>query len=107
MDLSHVSSRSWRLRSVLRAWPLARPAPGADRAADGPLAKFADRDKTGTTAAPKNSIGSQAVATQPLTSRVSLEAEGMGFEPTTPFGAPDFESGRWPIRLPSEASTLI
>ena len=25
----------------------------------------------------------------------------MGFEPTTPFGAPDFESGRWPIRLPS------
>ena len=25
----------------------------------------------------------------------------MGFEPTTPFGAPDFESGRWPVRLPS------
>ena len=29
------------------------------------------------------------------------EAEGMGFEPTTHFWAPDFESGRWPIRLPS------
>jgi len=25
----------------------------------------------------------------------------MGFEPTTPCGAPDFESGRWPVRLPS------
>ena len=26
----------------------------------------------------------------------------MGFEPTTPCGAPDFESGRWPVRLPSQ-----
>ena len=34
---------------------------------------------------------------------VLKSAEGMGFEPTTPCGAPDFESGRWPIRLPSEA----
>ena len=25
----------------------------------------------------------------------------MGFEPTTPCGASDFESDRWPIRLPS------
>ena len=31
----------------------------------------------------------------------NLTAEGMGFEPTTPFGASDFESDRWPIRLPS------
>ncbi len=31
-----------------------------------------------------------------------VKAEGMGFEPTTPCGAPDFESGRWPVRLPSE-----
>ena len=30
-----------------------------------------------------------------------VKAEGMGFEPTTPCGAPDFESGRWPVRLPS------
>src|SRR6476659_1836180 len=30
-------------------------------------------------------VGSfQAVANQPLTSRISFEAEGMGFEPTTP-----------------------
>ena len=27
----------------------------------------------------------------------------MGFEPTTPFGASDVESDRWPIRLPSQA----
>jgi hypothetical protein len=33
--------------------------------------------------------------------RVSLLAEGRGLEPPTPCGAPDFESGRWPIRLPS------
>jgi hypothetical protein len=25
----------------------------------------------------------------------------MGFEPTIHFWTPDFESGRWPIRLPS------
>jgi hypothetical protein len=35
-----------------------------------------------------------------------LEAEGMGFEPTTPCGAPDFESGRWPVRLPSITPNL-
>ena len=31
----------------------------------------------------------------------------MGFEPTTPFGASDFESDRWPIRLPSEPTDRI
>jgi integrase len=35
------------------------------------------------------------------------KAEGMGFEPTTPFGASDFESDRWPIRLPSESSHFL
>lgn len=34
-------------------------------------------------------------------SQAGLEAEGMGFEPTTGFPASDFESDRWPIRLPS------
>ena len=29
-------------------------------------------------------------------------AEGKGLEPSTPCGAPDFESGRSPIRIPSE-----
>ncbi len=32
---------------------------------------------------------------------MDARAEGMGFEPTTPYGASDFESDRWPIRLPS------
>ena len=58
-------------------------------------------DKTWTTAGSENTIGSQALNYSGLTSRVSFQAEGMGFEPTTPCGAPDFESGRWPIRLPS------
>jgi hypothetical protein len=31
------------------------------------------------------------------------KAEGMGFEPTTHCWASDFESDRWPVRLPSEA----
>ena len=32
---------------------------------------------------------------------ISNKAEGKGFEPSTPFGASDFESDRWPIRIPS------
>ena len=35
------------------------------------------------------------------------KAEGMGFEPTTPFGAPHFQCGRWPIRLPSEVAPVL
>jgi hypothetical protein len=31
----------------------------------------------------------------------TTRAEGRGLEPPTGFPAPDFESGRWPIRLPS------
>ena len=30
----------------------------------------------------------------------------MGFEPTTHFWASDFESDRWPIRLPSGSASL-
>jgi hypothetical protein len=37
----------------------------------------------------------------PSRDRENKEAEGMGFEPTIHFWTPDFESGRWPIRLPS------
>ena len=53
-----------------------------------------DKDKTGTTMSPENNTGPQVVAMQQLASRVSLEAEGKGFEPSTGFPAPDFESGR-------------
>ena len=61
----------------------------------------ATRDKTGTSACQKYTSGSQLQARKQLTNLVYMEAEGMGFEPTTPCGAPDFESGRWPVRLPS------
>ena len=43
-----------------------------------------DRDKRGTTAVLENDHGSQMAENKPNTSRVSFEAEGMGFEPTTP-----------------------
>jgi hypothetical protein len=40
-------------------------------------------------------------------SQSSSQAEGKGFEPSTPFGASDFESDRWPIRIPSESFGMI
>ena len=36
------------------------------------------------------------------TTMLDLEAEGKGFEPSTHYWASDFESDRWPIRIPSE-----
>ena len=70
-------------------------SPAAGGAVPGSL------DKSWTTAYSENEVGSQPLVSQAVASRVSSEAEGMGFEPTTPCGAPDFESGRWPVRLPS------
>ena len=49
-------------------------------------------DKTWTTGGQENEAGSQVLAIASLTSHVSFRAEGMGFEPTTPCGASDFES---------------
>jgi hypothetical protein len=51
-----------------------------------------DRDKTGTSTSLENNTSSQAIGDQQLASRVSFEAEGKGFEPSTGFPAPDFES---------------
>ncbi len=65
------------------------------------LTEVGERDKTRTSAGPENGKGAQWVKNKPNASRRSLEAEGRGFEPPTPCGAPDFESGCWPIRLPS------
>ena len=65
------------------------------------MSQIAILDKNWTSTGSKNKAGSQALVTKQLASRVSFLAEGMGFEPTTPCGAPDFESGRWPVRLPS------
>jgi len=53
---------------------------------------FCDLDKNGTSGASANEQGSQVPIFQDVASLGSIEAEGMGFEPTTPFGAPDFES---------------
>jgi hypothetical protein len=85
---------------------MAAPANGSGLAGAGvdPLVTVERvRDKTGTNSGTPNNVGSQMVATAPLASRVSFAAEGRGLEPPTPYGAPDFESGCWPIRLPSGA----
>ena len=54
--------------------------------------EVANRDKTGTSGQPENNNGSQAIAIQQLASPVSFAAEDKGFEPSTGFPAPDFES---------------
>ncbi len=94
--------------ALTTAWPLGadqnrnsiRPTKAelsSSAAQDGSL------DNSWTRAVPQNRAGSQVLIDKQLASRVSFLAEGMGFEPTTPCGAPDFESGRWPVRLPSSA----
>ena len=79
------------------------PVAGAGWSAAAELSEsqFWPLAKTGTSWGAGNEVGPQGYVWKALASRVSFRAEGMGFEPTTPFGAPDFESGRWPIRLPS------
>jgi hypothetical protein len=80
---------------------VARPARGMETGVDVPICEVINRDKTGTNPVPKYKSGSQVAENKPHASHVSLEAEGRGFEPPTAFAAPDFESGCWPIRLPS------
>ena len=48
--------------------------------------------KTWTTGVQEKEAGSQVLATASLTSPVSFQAEGKGFEPATPCGAPHFQS---------------
>ena len=57
------------------------------------ICEVLDRDKTGTNSSRKNETGSQTAKSKPNASRVSFGAEGKGFEPSTGFPAPDFESG--------------
>ena len=64
-------------------------------------AEASNRDKTGTNNGSENTAGPQVLALRAVRDCRSFLAEGMGFEPTTPCGASDFESDRWPIRLPS------
>ena len=61
-------------------------------ASAGTAAEARGRDKTGTNARCQNKAGSQGVMFEHLASLKLVDAEGMGFEPTTPCGASDFES---------------
>lgn len=56
-------------------------------------ARCGHRDKTGTTGVQEKAKGSQGLVFSALTSRFSFQAEGTGFEPATPYGAPHFECG--------------
>ncbi len=78
-----------------------RIVPGPTAAAGGHEPEEPTMAKTWTSGAPAQGVQSQPSLQQVVETRGSSIAEGMGFEPTTPCGAPDFESGRWPIRLPS------
>jgi len=51
-------------------------------------------DKTGTTRGSANHLAAEMLTDKLLAAAFSFVAEGMGVEPTTPCGAPDFESGR-------------
>ena len=55
----------------------------------------------------RNEAGSQVLAIASLTSPVSFSAEGMGFEPTTPCGASDFESQNGVVVIPLPFSCLF
>ena len=50
-------------------------------------------DKTWTTRGQERDAGSQVSAITALASHGSFRAEGKGFEPSTGYPAPDFESG--------------
>jgi hypothetical protein len=50
------------------------------------------RDKTGTNLLPRNEVGSLPAKNKPIARCFSFEAEDKGFEPSTGFPAPDFES---------------
>ena len=58
-----------------------------------PGAESANRDKSGTTRGFETANDSQVALNKTLASRVSFAAEGTGFEPATPCGAPHFECG--------------
>src|SRR3954468_12373681 len=98
-------------RPVAVMIPFAAPgAPATNMMAPGapPVLAEMNRDKTGTNASAKKERGSLIAENKPKASRGSFEAEGRGLEPPTAYAAPDFESGCWPIRLPSrvEATQL-
>ena len=84
----------------------ARPGQNANQEAALPRISTAHpevrrRDKRGTNGYGPETTNPQGIAVQHLADSQSLEAEDMGFEPTTHCWASDFESDRWPVRLSS------
>ena len=71
---------------------LSTPAATTRSGGAPPILAETKRDKTGTSTIPKNTSGSQTAKNKPNASRGSFLAEGKGFEPSTGFPAPDFES---------------
>jgi hypothetical protein len=59
-----------------------------------PIRLETNRDKTGTNPLPRNAAASQMAKNMAKAGCISFEAEGKGFEPSTGFPAPDFESSR-------------
>ena len=57
-------------------------------------ATFRQRDKTGTTWGPRNSVAAEVLRSEQLAATFSFAAEGTGVEPATPCGAPHFQCGR-------------
>ena len=55
--------------------------------------EVADRVRAEGRGDPPNGDGSQLLTTEQVASRVFPKAEGKGFEPSTPCGAPHFECG--------------
>ena len=56
--------------------------------------EVANRVKTGRRGYTPNSDGSQLLNSQQVASRAIFKAEGKGFEPSTPCGAPVLQTGR-------------
>ena len=54
--------------------------------------EVSNRDNTGTSPSPEKRHGAQTLIFPGSDGRQNREAEGMGFEPTIPFGTPDFKS---------------
>jgi hypothetical protein len=72
---------------------VAMSAGGAGADVSGVSVGKSPLDKTWTTGGQENEACSQVLAVTLLTSPVSFQAEGKGFEPSTGCPAPDFETG--------------
>ena len=88
----------------------ARFAAGTARGAEQDISQAEDPGNGGVR--PITTTGRGRHRRRPRRKRSKIEirldkAEGMGFEPTIHFWTSDFESDRWPIRLPSEPALTM